>query len=130
MSLSQIVGLSMVEIVGDVALKEYANNKGIQYLGLGIVGYIGVVIMLIISLQGSTILMVNNAWDGVSSLIESMYAFFILGERFENYLQYCGAFFIIIGLYLLKIPHSKKHAFSMEPMSRPKSAVGAERGGG
>jgi multidrug transporter EmrE-like cation transporter len=111
MSLPQIIGLSLVEIVGDVALKQYANDKGLAYLGAGIVGYIGVIIMLIVSLQGSTILMVNNAWDGTSSLIESLYAFVVLGERFENYLQYFGVFFIIIGLYLLKIPHSKEHAF-------------------
>jgi hypothetical protein len=111
MSLQQIIGLSIVEIVGDVALKEYANDKGLLYLGIGIIGYIGVVILLIISLQGSTILMVNNAWDGISSLIESMYAFFILGERFDNVYQYFGAGFILLGLYLLKIPHSKKHAF-------------------
>lgn len=111
MSIPQILGLSLIEIVGDVALKQYANDKGEMYLGLGILGYIGVIIMLIINLQGSTILMVNNAWDGTSSLIESAFAFFVLGERFENYFQYIGAFAIIIGLYLLKIPVSKTHPF-------------------
>jgi hypothetical protein len=59
MSIPQILGLSIIEIVGDVALKEYANNKGLVYLGVGIVGYIGVVIMLIVSLQDSTILLVG-----------------------------------------------------------------------
>ena len=111
MSLSQILSLSVFEIIGDVALKEYANDKGIIYLGVGIAGYIGIISMLIIALQGSTILLVNNAWDGTSSLIESLYAYFILGERFDNYLQYCGVGFILIGLYLLKIPLSKAHPF-------------------
>lgn len=111
MSVPQILGLSIVEILGDVALKEYANNKGEMYLGVGILGYIGVIIMLIINLQGSTILLVNNAWDGTSSLIESIYAYAILGERFDNYLQYFGIFSIIFGLYLLKIPISKSHPF-------------------
>jgi multidrug transporter EmrE-like cation transporter len=111
MSLSQILGLSFIEIIGDVALKEYANDKGEIFLGIGILGYIGVIIMLIINLQGSTILMVNNAWDGTSSLIESFFAYFVLGERFDNYLQYVGAFSIILGLYLLKIPLSKTHPF-------------------
>jgi multidrug transporter EmrE-like cation transporter len=111
MSLPYILGLSFTEIIGDVALKQYANDKGIMYLGIGIVGYIGIVILLIFSLQGSSILLVNNAWDGTSSLLESLYAFFILGERFDNYLQYFGIVFIIIGLYLLKIPLSKKHLF-------------------
>jgi len=111
MSLPYILGLSFTEIIGDVALKQYANDKGIMYLGIGIAGYIGIIILLVLSLQNSTILLVNNAWDGTSSLIESLYAYFILGERFDNYLQYFGILFIIIGLYLLKIPISKKHPF-------------------
>ena len=107
MDLYQILSLSAVEIIGDVALKEYANDKGEIFLLIGILGYIGVVIFLIINLQGSTLLMVNNAWDGTSSLIESLFAYFILGERFEYYSQYLGAFAIILGLYLLKIPLKK-----------------------
>jgi hypothetical protein len=111
MSWAYVIGLSLVEIIGDVALKEYANDKGLAYLGVGIAGYVGIVILLIMSLQGSTILLVNNAWDGTSSLIESLYAYFILGERFQNYLQYLGIVFIVSGLYLLKIPTSKDHPF-------------------
>lgn len=111
MSLSQITILSLIEIIGDYSLKEYANDKGLSYLAIGSTAYIGVVAMLIVSLQGSTILMVNSAWDAISTLLESLFAFFILGERFENYLQYFGVFFIIIGLYLLKIPTSKSHPF-------------------
>jgi len=111
MSLPQILALSFTEIIGDTALKQYANDQGILYLGIGIAGYIGVVILLIISLQNSSLLMVNNAWDGTSSLLESIFAYVVLGERFNNYLQYFGAFSIILGLYLLKIPLSKNHPF-------------------
>ncbi len=50
MSLLQIIALSAVEIVGGFGFVPFA---------IGTIGYIGVVIMLIISLQGSTILMVN-----------------------------------------------------------------------
>jgi len=111
MTLLHVLALSLIEIVGDSALKFYANHQGIFYLGVGIAAYIGIVIMLIITLQGSTLLMVNNAWDGTSSLLGSLYAYFVLGERFDNYLQYCGIVFIIIGLYLLKIPLTKDHPF-------------------
>jgi multidrug transporter EmrE-like cation transporter len=111
MSLPSIFALSAIEILGDVALKEYANDKGIMYLGIGIIGYIGVVILLIVNLQDSTILLVNNAWDGTSSILESVYAYVVLGERFENYFQYTGVLFIILGLYLLKIPLTKDHPF-------------------
>ena len=116
MSLSQIITLSLVEIVGDFAFKEYANRGGLLPLSIGIVGYIGVCIMLIISLQGSTVLLVNGAWDGISALIESIAAFVILGERFHNYLQYFGIVFIVIGLYLLKIPLKKDHPFYIPPI--------------
>ena len=111
MSLPSILGLSITEIIGDVALKTYANDGGLLYLGVGVIGYIGVVILLIINLQDSTILVVNNGWDGTSSIIESLYAYFILGERFDNYFQYFGIIIIILGIYLLKIPISKTHPF-------------------
>jgi len=55
--------------------------------------------------------LVNGAWDGMSVIVESLAAYFILGERFDNYLQYVGLVVIVIGLYLLKIPWSKKHPF-------------------
>lgn len=111
MSLPEILTLSFVEIVGDFALKEYANNGGLMPLAVGIFGYTGVVAMLIVNLQGSSVLLVNNAWDGTSSLMESIAAYLILGERFDNYLQYFGVIFIALGIYLLKIPISKKHPF-------------------
>lgn len=112
MSVPQIFALSLVEIVGDFSLKQYANNNGgIHMLGIGLLGYVGVVIGLIISLQDSSVLMVNGAWDGMSALIESLAAILILGERFDNYLQYMGLGCIALGLYLLKIPWKKNHAF-------------------
>lgn len=48
MSLPQILALSFTETIDDITLKQYANDNEIQYLGIGIIGYIGVVILLII----------------------------------------------------------------------------------
>jgi len=111
MSIPQLFALTCLEVVGDFGLKEYANDKGSLYLGAGITGYVGVVIMLIISLQDSTILLVNNGWDGMSSIFESILAYVILGERFDNYMQYVGILLIMVGMYLLKIPWKKRHPF-------------------
>lgn len=111
MSLQNIIAMSFTEIIGDTAFKKYANNEGTHYLSIGVLSYICVIILLIINLQGSTLLMVNNAWDGTSSLLESIFAYVVLGERFTNYLQYIGVGTIIIGLYLLKIPLKKSHPF-------------------
>ena len=116
MSLPQIINLSIAEIIGDFAFKEYANKGGLIPLSIGIIGYIGVCIFLVIALQNSTVLLVNGAWDGMSALIESIAAYIILGERFDNYLQYIGIVFIVIGLYLLKIPLNKKHPFHIPPI--------------
>ena len=111
MSLPQIIGLSLIEIIGDFGLKSFANDGGFIALITGIAGYIGVVIMLIISLQGSTILLVNAAWDAISTLTGSIAAFIFLGERLDNYLQYVGILLIVGGIYLLKIPWKKDHPF-------------------
>ena len=111
MSLSQIIILTLTEVIGDFGLKKYANGGGLLSLLVGIGGYIGVVISLIVALQGSTVLFVNGAWDAVSALVESILAYIILGERFHNYLQYLGLAFIIGGISLLKIPLNKTHPF-------------------
>ena len=99
-----MIMMSVVEIIGDFALKEYANGGTLLHLFIGIIGYIGVVIVLIISLKGSTVLLVNAAWDGTSALIESLAAIILLGERFENISQYAGVVLIVCGLYMLKLP--------------------------
>jgi multidrug transporter EmrE-like cation transporter len=111
MSLSQVLGLSLIEIIGDTGVKNFSNNGGIFNLGVGISGYVGIFIMLIISLQNSTLLVVNNAWDGLNGILESLYAYFILGERLENSFQYLGLIFIIGGIWLLRIPLIKKTNF-------------------
>jgi multidrug transporter EmrE-like cation transporter len=111
MSFQQILTLSVVEIIGDFALKEFANKGGLLPLSIGVGGYIGVVYWLIVSLQDSNILLVNGAWDGISTIVESIAAYIFLGERFNNYIQYIGLVLIIIGVYLLKIPKYKKKPF-------------------
>ena len=111
MSVSQIAALSAIEIVGDFGLKEFANKGGLIPFLFGIGGYVGVVLMLIVSLQGSTILMVNGAWDGISTIMNSLAAYILLGERFESWVQYFGLLLIILGLFLLKIPLKKEKPF-------------------
>lgn len=111
MSLFDITSLCLIEIIGDFSLKHFANKGGLHYFATGIVGYIGVIYFLIRALQGSTVLLVNGAWDGISTLIESFAAYFILGERFEHIGQYFGLLFIIIGIFLLQIPLKRSKEF-------------------
>jgi len=111
MSLPEIFALSCSEIVGDFGFKSFANGGGVVPFVIGLSGYIGVVVMLIVSLQNSTVLMVNGAWDGMSAAIESIAAYLFLGERLQHPFQYLGLFLIIVGLFFLKIPNSKNKLF-------------------
>lgn len=111
MSFIDIGTLTICEIVGDFGYQYFANGGGIVPFAVGTTGYIGVIYFLIKSLQGSTILLVNGAWDGISAIIESIAAFIILGERFDSIYQYIGLLFIIVGLFFLRIPLKRKKAF-------------------
>lgn len=109
MSFQNITLLSLAEILGDFELEAFAHGKGQDHLYGGLAGYAGVIFMLIRSMQptrnrseGSTIMKVNLLWDGVSALIESLAAYYILGERFKDDTQYLGALLIIVGLFLIK----------------------------
>jgi len=104
MGLYTIGLLSISEIFGDFALKKFANDGGMKHLVYGILGYVGVIYFFIMSLKGSSVLMVNAAWDGISALIESVAAFVVLGERFSDPNQYIGLGLIVCGLFFLKIP--------------------------
>jgi len=111
MSVVDILGLSLTEIVGDFGFKYFANNGGVKNFAVGSVGYIGVVYFLIRSLQGSQVLLVNSAWDGLSALIESIAAFVFLGERFDDPMKYVGIVLIVIGLFFLKLPLKSVNKF-------------------
>ena len=97
-----LILLSIVEIIGDFSFEKFANSGLPSAFGMGLAGYAGVIFFLIKSLAGSSILYVNAIWDGISSLLESFAAYFFLGERFQNPLQYLGVAFIIIGMFFLK----------------------------
>lgn len=112
MSYQDLLPLVLTEIVGDFGFKQFANSGGVANFITGIVGYIGVIYFLIRSLQGSTVLIVNAVWDGLSALIETLAAIIILGERLDEPIKYIGIIFIIVGIFCLKIPLYRKHKFT------------------
>ena len=94
------IGLIVItEIVGDFGYKKFTEKGGIENFAVGTIGYIGVIYTLIRSLQGSQVLLVNAAWDGLSALVESIAAIIILGEGFDDPWKYVGIIFIILGLF-------------------------------
>ena len=111
MSLVDIGTLTLCEIIGDFGYQYFANEGGIAPFLIGTSGYVGVVYYLIKSLQGSTILLVNGAWDGISAIIETLAAMIFLGQYFESIYQYIGLALIIIGIFFLRVPLTRKKKF-------------------
>lgn len=116
MSYVDVLCITFAEIVGDFGYKEFANKGGASRFAIGTVGYVGVIYFLIRSLQGSTILLVNSAWDGISALVESIAAIVFLGERFDDPRKYVGVIFIVIGLFFLKMPVVNERKFVFPKM--------------
>lgn len=102
-----VIFISIVEIFGDFELEKYAHTNNIEHLARGITGYAAVVYFLVQSLRQSNILYVNLMWDGVSSLINTIAAMTILGERFESMEHIIGGVLIIAGLILIKWKKTK-----------------------
>ena len=97
-----IILLCFVEVYGDFALRFYAQTNNLKWLVHGIAGYVGVVYFLIQSLRFNNVLYVNGLWDGMSGLLESVVAYYVLGDRLEKSSEYIGLLFIIAGVFLLK----------------------------
>jgi multidrug transporter EmrE-like cation transporter len=102
MGFTDILLVSVAEIFGDFSLRWYAQSNAPSYLWGGILGYVGVIYYLIKSFRSDNVLYVNGMWDGVSSIVESVAAYVILGDRLERPLQYVGLLMTIAGIYLLK----------------------------
>lgn len=97
-----MLGLCLVEVFGDFQFKNFARGGGIENFAGGIAGYIGVIYFLIASLFMNDVIWVNGMWDGSSALIETLFAYFMFGERLAKPSQYLGLVAIIGGLFLLK----------------------------
>jgi multidrug transporter EmrE-like cation transporter len=97
-----VILVSIVEIYGDFSLRFYAQSGHLSWLLHGILGYAGVVGLLVATFKFKNVLYVNGIWDGASGLLESLAAFIILGDRLEKTSQYFGIVFIIVGVVLLK----------------------------
>jgi multidrug transporter EmrE-like cation transporter len=94
--------LCLTEVFGDFKFKDYARKGGSLNLSQGIAWYAGVIFFLIRSLRLNDVIWVNGMWDGASAAIESLFAYYMFGERLEKSSQYFGLVLIIIGLFLLK----------------------------
>ena len=102
MTTLNVVWATIAEIFGDFGFKEFARQGTSKGFLQGSLGYVGVIFFLIQSLKGGNILFVNGMWDGVSGILESLAAYFILGERFNHPMQYVALGIISLGLFMLR----------------------------
>ena len=97
-----VFGATVAEIVGDFGFKEFARQGTSKGFLQGSMGYVGVIFFLIQALKKGNILFINSFWDGTSGILETLAAYFILGERFVNPMQWVAVAIISIGLVLLR----------------------------
>ena len=102
MAFSDIALVAAIEIFGDFQLRWYAQTNLLKHLVQGIAGYVAVVFFLIRSFRSDNVLYVNSVWDGLSSIIESVAAYYYLGDRLKSSQQYLGLVMTIAGVLLLK----------------------------
>ena len=102
MATLNVLMATMAEIIGDFGFKEFARQNTVKGFVQGSAGYVGVIFFLIQSLKKGNILYVNGAWDGISAILESLAAYFILGERFNHPMQYVALCIITFGLIMLR----------------------------
>lgn len=101
MSVFNVLLLSLTELFGDTQFKFYARKGLTQNLLGGIAGYVGVIFFLIRSLTQGNVMWVNGMWDGVSGIVNTAFAFLILGERMNHNYQYFGLGMIAVGLAIM-----------------------------
>lgn len=102
MTTLNIIWATLSEIIGDFGYKAFARENSMKGFLQGSLGYVGVIFFLIQSLKGGNILFVNGMWDGISGILESLAAYFILGERFVHPMQWVALVMISLGIILLR----------------------------
>ncbi len=102
-----IIAVSLVEYFGDENLKMFARNGNRKHLVYGVVFYALMMKLLIEALKRANLIYMNGMWDGISTIIGTVFAWWLLHERLNNPMQWLGLLLIILGLLSLntgKIP--------------------------
>ena len=95
--------ICLMEVYGDFKFKAYArsNNDGVPLFIQGCAGYVGVIFFLIRMLRLNDVIWVNAMWAGVSTLLETLFAYFMFGERLNRPVNYVGLALIVLGMFMV-----------------------------
>lgn len=95
--------MSLVEYVGDASFKTFARSSSYEYLLYGIVAYAIMVKLLITALRAGNLIYTNGMWDGISAIIGTLLAYFLLKETLSNGFQWAGLGLVIAGICFLNV---------------------------
>lgn len=98
-----IIIASLLEYFGDSNFKFFSRTGKYDYLMIGTIMYIVMVVILIKILKSSNVMFMNMNWDAMSIIIETVLAYILLNETLDNRYQLLGFVVIIIGILLLNI---------------------------
>lgn len=98
-----VILLCLVEFVGDINFKLYARNNTNLNLIVGLIAYSVLIFILIKLFKHSNLIFTNGMWDGISSIISVLLAYFLFHERLNNKFQWLGLLLTIVGTVLLTV---------------------------
>jgi multidrug transporter EmrE-like cation transporter len=98
-----VVAMVVIEIFADVQLRFYATTDKIIHLVAGLLGYVGILWYFISALRIDNVLYVNALWDGFSHILESAFAYVVMGDRLKHPGEYVGLVMVLGGTYLMRI---------------------------
>ncbi len=98
--------LTLVEGVGDFALKKYAIGSAFSYLPIGISIYIALAFLLVWLFQHVGFAMLNATWDATSNVLTMIVGALVFKEVY-TLREWAGMAMVTLGLVLINGKHSK-----------------------
>ena len=103
MFLYLIVAISAIEYFGDQNFQKYAKTGKPSNLVYGVIFYAFMLKLLIEALKKSNLIYMNGMWDGISTILGTIFAWWLLKERLSNPMQWLGLLLILLGLLALNV---------------------------
>lgn len=98
--------LTLVEGVGDYALKKYAIGGPATYMSVGVSIYIGLAFILIWLFQHTKFAILNASWDGLSNVFTMAVGYLVFKESY-SLREWAGMVLVTLGLVFINGGHPK-----------------------
>ena len=99
--------LTLVEGVGDYALKKYAMGSSASFLSLGVSVYIALSFVLVWLFQHTGFAILNASWDALSNIFTMALGYLVFKESY-SLREWLGMGLVTIGLVFINGGHPGK----------------------